>query len=80
VSEERVGRLAVPRDSVVKADEGQVIYVVEGDKAKQKAVKVGVHAGNLVEVEGDGLKEGDAIVTVGAYGLPKETKIKVIGQ
>jgi len=80
VSEERAGRLAVPRDCVVKADEGQVIYVVEGDKAKQKAVKVGVHDGNLVEVEGDGLKEGDAVVTVGAYGLPKETRIKVIGQ
>jgi membrane fusion protein, multidrug efflux system len=80
VSEERAGRLAVPRESVVKADDGQVIYVVEGDKAKQKAVKVGVHDGNLVEVEGEGLKEGDAVVTVGAYGLPKETKIKVTGQ
>ena len=57
-----------------------VIYVVEGDKAKQRAVKVGVHDGNLVEVEGEGLKEGDAVVTVGAYGLPKETKVKVIGQ
>ena len=80
VSEERAGRLAVPRESVVKSEEGQVVYVVEGDKAKQKAVKVGVYDGKLVEVEGEGLKEGDAVVTVGAYGLPKETKIKVIGQ
>ena len=80
VSEERTGRLAVPRESVVKVDDAQVIYMVEGVKAKQKAVKVGVHDGSLVEVEGEGLKEGDAVVTVGAYGLPEETKIKVIGQ
>ena len=78
VSEERPGRLAVPRESVVKAEEGQVIFVVTRDNAVQKAVKTGVRDGNLVEVEADGLKEGDTIVTVGAYGLPKETKIKVM--
>ena len=77
VTEERTGRLVVPRDSVVKADEGQVIYVVEGDKAVQMPVKTGLRDGNLVEVEADGLKEGDTIVTVGAYGLPKETKVKI---
>jgi RND family efflux transporter MFP subunit len=80
VSEERPGRLAVPRESVVKGDEGQVVYVVEGNQAKQKAVKVGLLDGKLAEVEGEGLKEGDTVVTVGAYGLPKETKVKIISQ
>jgi membrane fusion protein, multidrug efflux system len=80
VSEERAGRLAVPRESVVKGEEGQVIYLVEGDTAKEKAVKTGLRDGKLVEVEGEGLKEGEVVVTVGAYGLPKETKIKVISQ
>jgi membrane fusion protein (multidrug efflux system) len=61
----------------VKADEGEVIYVVEGDRAVQKRVKTGLRDGNLVEVEAEGLKEGDTIVTVGAYGLPKETKVKI---
>jgi hypothetical protein len=51
--------------------------VVEGDRAAQKPVKTGLRDGNLVEVEAEGLKEGDTIVTVGAYGLPKETKVKI---
>lgn len=81
VSEERPNRLAAPLESVVKNEEGtEVIAVVEGDKATQKPIKAGIRDGDLVEIEGEGLKEGDAVVTVGAYGLPKETKIKVLGQ
>ena len=77
ITEELTGRLAVPRESVVKADDEQVIYVVDGDKAVQKPVKTGLRDGNLIEVEAEGLKEGDTIVTVGAYGLPKETRVKI---
>jgi RND family efflux transporter MFP subunit len=77
VTQTLTGRLAVPRESVVKADDMDVIYVVEGDKAMQLPVKTGLRDGNLVEVEAEDLKEGDMIVTVGAYGLPKETKITI---
>ena len=58
-------------------DDQLVIYVVEGDKAVQMRVKTGLRDGNLIEVEAEGLKEGDTIVTVGGYGLPKETKVKI---
>lgn len=79
VSDERADRLAVPVESVVTDVEGHsVIAVVDGDKATQKSVKTGVRDGGLVEIEGEGLKEGDAVVTVGAYGLPKETKVRVL--
>jgi len=41
-------------------------------------VKTGLRDGTLVEIEGDGLSEGQSVVTVGAYGLPKETKVRVL--
>ncbi len=77
VTEERTGRLVVPRDSVVKVDDEPVLYVVADDKAVQMPVKTGLRDGDVIEVEADGLKEGDMIVTIGAYGLPKETKVKI---
>ena len=81
VSEEHPDRLAVPTESVVQDGEaGSAIAVVQGDKAVRKPVKVGLRDGDRVEIEAEGLKEGDVIVTVGAYGLPKETKIRVAGK
>lgn len=78
VSDERADRLAVPVESVVTDVEGHsVIALVDGDQATQKPVKTGVRDGGWVEVEGEGLKEGDTVVTVGAYGLPKKTKVRV---
>jgi len=78
-TEQLTDRLVVPRESVVKTEDGngKAIYLVEGDRAVQLPVKTGLRDGDLIEVEADGLKEGDTIVTVGAYGLPKQTKIKI---
>ena len=78
VCETRNERLVVPVESVFTTDGASVIAVVEGDKAIQKPVKTGLREGGLVEVAGDGLKEGMTIVTVGAYALPKETKIRIL--
>jgi membrane fusion protein (multidrug efflux system) len=79
VSEERADRLAVPVDSVVKNEEGaSVIAVVDGDTATQRPVKTGLRDRGLVEVEADGLQPGMTVVTQGAYGLPPETKVRVI--
>ena len=81
VSETREEKLAVPVASVVTDVEGNsIIAVVVGDQAKQQSVKAGLRDGGLVEVAGEGLKEGDTVVTVGAYGLPAETKVKIISQ
>jgi membrane fusion protein, multidrug efflux system len=72
--------LAAPAESVVTDADGQtVVAIVTGGSAKQQPVKTGLRENGLVEIEGQNLKEGETIVTVGAYGLPKETKIKVSG-
>ncbi len=70
--------LAAPAESVVTDDQGRsVIALVSGDQATQVSVRTGLHDGDLIEVEGPGLKEGDTVVTVGAYGLPEKTTIQV---
>lgn len=78
ITEERHDRLTVPIESVVRVDGGSVIAVVDDDIARQRPVRVGLREGNLVEIEGDALQEGMTVVTEGAYGLPKETKIRVV--
>jgi membrane fusion protein (multidrug efflux system) len=80
VSEERRDRLAVPVESVTKdADGVPVIALVNGTTAVQKPVKVGLRDGGLVEVEAEGLREGLTVVTLGAYALPHETRVRVLG-
>ncbi len=81
IVDEHANRLVVPKESVVADSDGKdVIALVEGNKALQKPVKVGFTDAGLVEVEGDDIKEGDTVVTTGAYGLPKDTKIRVMSK
>ena len=78
VSESHSG-LAVPVESVVRHGDGHsVIAKVEGDQARQQPVEAGLRDGALIEIRNTQLKEGDTVVTVGAYGLPKESKVRVI--
>ena len=70
--------LAAPEESVVTDVAGHsVVSLVNGDQAVQTPVQTGFHENGWVEIEGKGLKAGDSIVTVGAYGLPRKTKIQV---
>ena len=79
IAEEHKDVLAVPREAVVTDENGDsVIALVEGDQATRKTVKAGFEENGQIEISADGLKEGDTVVTAGAFGLPQATKIKVI--
>ena len=80
VTSSKEGCLAVPVESVIKADEQETISVVVGGVAKQKPVKTGLSDRGLIEVSGDGITEGADVVTTGAYGLPKETKVNILAR
>jgi membrane fusion protein (multidrug efflux system) len=80
VVDERRDRLTVPVESIVTRDGVSTIAIVVGDKATRRVVKAGLRDGDLVEVEGDGVKAGMTVVTAGAYGLPGESRIKVIAR
>jgi membrane fusion protein, multidrug efflux system len=79
VSAEHADKLAVPVESVVKNEEGaSVVAIVDGDTARQRSVKTGLEEDGLIEVEADELQADMVVVTEGAYGLPTETKVRVI--
>jgi len=81
ISEERRDVLAVPEVSLigdsVGGDAGSIV-LVEGGKAVRRHVKSGLRESGLIEVEGEGLKEGLIIVTEEAYTVPADSKIHII--
>jgi multidrug efflux pump subunit AcrA (membrane-fusion protein) len=73
--------LAAPEASVVTDEQGRsVLALVHGDEATQIAVQTGFRENGRVEVSAAGLQAGGTVVTVGAYGLPKKTKIQVVNR
>ncbi len=71
--------LAAPTESVVTDENGRgIIALVNGDEAVQTPVRTGLREDGWVEIEGTGLKEGVSVATVGTYGLPEKTKIRVV--
>lgn len=79
VAEERTDRLTVPVESLVTRDGATWIAIVDGDRAVMRPVETGLRDADRVEVEGEGLAEGMTVVAEGAYGLPRESRIRVIG-
>lgn len=75
---ERRDCLAAPVEGLVVEDGKSMLAVVKGDVATKREVRPGVREGQLVEVEGEGITEGLTVVAAGAYGMPHETKIRVI--
>jgi membrane fusion protein (multidrug efflux system) len=79
VSEEHADVLAVPVDSVVTDEDGaSVISIVEGDTATRKRVTTRLKDNRLIEVEAEGLRPDMTVVTLGAYGLPEETQVRIV--
>ena len=71
--------LAAPALESVVTDEGgkSVIALVKNGEATQMPVQTSLRENGLVEIAAPEIKEGDVVVTVGAYGLPEKTKISV---
>jgi RND family efflux transporter MFP subunit len=62
--------LIVPKAAVLPGDDDQpTLFTVHDGRAVKQVVRVGLKSGDEVEVIGDDLKEGEAVVTVGNYEL-----------
>ncbi len=80
LTDERPNQMAVPVDSIVQGASGAEVALVEGDMAIRTPVRTGLTEGGLIQVEGNGVREGRSVVVQGAYGLLPKTRIKVIGR
>jgi len=80
VSEEHKDCLTVPAISLVRdaGDHwGVCLAVREFTRAFRHPVKVGLTEAGRAEVEGEGLKAGEYVVTTGAQALPEQSRIEV---
>lgn len=72
------GVLVIPASALLKNSEGADYVLLAGsdDYAHQQLVKTGIRSADSIEIT-SGLKEGDSVITVGGYGVPDKTEIKI---
>jgi multidrug efflux pump subunit AcrA (membrane-fusion protein) len=70
--------LVVPAPALLTGADGATTVMVIGDDqhAHQQAVKVGIRQDDKVQIT-EGLKEGQRVVTEGAYGLPDNANVAI---
>jgi RND family efflux transporter MFP subunit len=79
VTEVESNCLAAPAESVVTDENGNsVIALVQSNEATLVPVQTGLRENDWVQIEATNLNVNDTVVTVGAYGLPDKTQIKVV--
>lgn len=66
----------VPEQSVVLRRAGAVVYVADGNIARERRVETGIVRGGLIEIV-EGLAEGETVVVDGAGLLSDNTKINI---
>jgi HlyD family secretion protein len=70
--------LVIPTTALLNAhgDSAQVMVIDSESIAQGRDVKTGIQNGDHVQVV-SGLQAGEQVVTLGAYGLPDRTKVKI---
>ena len=68
----------VPREAVTRRGSDNVVFVVSGQRASRRDVRLGLSDDEKYEVI-DGIKAGDQVVVRGLETLTDGTRIRVIG-
>lgn len=66
----------VPVDAVLERDGKKIVYVVEGDRARERRVETGITGEDYVEIR-SGLKPGEKVVVTGQDFLVDGTRVQV---
>jgi multidrug efflux pump subunit AcrA (membrane-fusion protein) len=70
--------VVIPATALLSSDEGGDKVMIAGSdgRSHERAVKVGVRAGDDVQIL-DGVKPGEQVITVGALGLDDKVKVEI---
>jgi RND family efflux transporter MFP subunit len=68
--------IVVPVTALLYEAEKVKVFIIEGDRAKEREVKLGSKYGELMEII-DGVKEGEKIVAIGQQNLSEGAKVSV---
>lgn len=72
-------QLTVPEQSVVRPEPGAcAVSIVEGDLARRVPVTCGIQEGGMIAIAGPAIREGVVVVSGGAYGIPAESRVRVL--
>jgi HlyD family secretion protein len=74
VTERQSGVIVIPYDSVLKQDDTDIVFVLEGDVAHPRPVQIGLRQANRVAIL-KGLQPGDNIVVRGQVDLRDGSKV-----
>jgi RND family efflux transporter MFP subunit len=74
---EHLDALTVPEQSVIRRPAGEVVYVIEQGKARQRVVKTGQHKEGRIEIL-EGLTAGDILAVDGAGFLTDGARVQVL--
>jgi RND family efflux transporter MFP subunit len=69
--------VTIPALAVQVTDNKKFVFVLEGDKARRREVKIGVDEGTWLEITA-GLKEGEDVITAGIDGLGDGSPVRVV--
>lgn len=72
---DQAAAITVPRSAFVGSISSNKVFVLEGDKAKERQVIAGRNLGDRVEVI-EGLKEGELVITSGQVNLVDGTEVQ----
>lgn len=75
-AEARDDVLVLPREALLDQGDRQVVYVIDGNKAQERAVTLGLTTDDMAEIV-SGLKAGEQVVVSGQQFLTDGTKVTV---
>jgi membrane fusion protein (multidrug efflux system) len=79
VYDRRPDAVQIPRSALLDSDGPPTVFVVEGDKAVERPLELGLSSGGFVEVL-SGLRRDEQVVVVGQGALKAGTEVRVVNR